>query len=126
MGSAFPPSTTWFEINVTKQGIGRKEKLKVGKRGREKRKEDREGVEGAQQREMQEVVVESIALVEFSDNGEKLSFFFFLLAALRLSMRLSWGGIGILPWIFQLKMFLIKIAPLLMPRGEGLYGRNTN
>lgn len=77
MGSAFPPSTTWFEINVTKQGIGRKEKLKVGKRGREKRKEDREGVEGAQQREMQEVVVESIALVEFSDNGEKLSFFFF-------------------------------------------------
>lgn len=39
------------------------------------------------------MVVESIALVEFSDNGEKLSFFFFFfsLAALRLSMRLSWG-----------------------------------
>lgn len=71
----------------------KKRKLKVGKRGREKRKEDREGVEGAQQREMREVVVESIALVEFSDNGEKLSFFFFFfsLAALRLSMRLSWG-----------------------------------
>lgn len=42
----WPPSTTWFEINETRQGIRRKEKLKVGKRGKGERRHERGGREG--------------------------------------------------------------------------------